>query len=96
MGRMTLAWLVSLYIFHSRWLTLIITSQFRASGMSVSMGNAMPVPTGASDYQTLTNNEGGVGVFLDAIFRPEYVPKSGYDSGYATRQHSRSHSPSRA
>lgn len=69
---------------------------FRASGMSVSMGNAMPVPTGASDYQTVTNNEGGVGVFLDAIFRPDYVPKSGFDSGYATRQHSRSHSPARS
>lgn len=64
--------------------------------MSVSMGNAMPVPTGASDYQTVTNNEGGVGVFLDAVFRPEYVPKSGLDSGYATRQHSRDQSPTPA
>lgn len=64
--------------------------------MSVSMGNAMPVPAGASDYQTITNNEGGVGVFLDAVFRPEYVPKTGFDSGYATRQPSRAQSPSRA
>ena len=60
---------------------------FKASGMSVSMGNAMPLPATSSDFSTRTNNEGGVGCFLDAIFRPDYQPKStdaGYDSGYAS------------
>ncbi|TIB73654.1 HAD-like protein [Wallemia mellicola] len=58
---------------------------FRASGMSVSMGNAMPMPAQNSDFSTVTNNEGGVGRFLDACFRPTYKPEnSGTDSGYAS------------
>jgi Cof subfamily protein (haloacid dehalogenase superfamily) len=43
---------------------------FRACGYSVSMGNAMPLPRQTAIYQTATNNEGGVGLFLDRIFRP--------------------------
>lgn len=61
---------------------------FRASGYSVSMANAMPLPKSVArsvclfftslelylhsslSYATDSNNEGGVGVFLDRIFRP--------------------------
>ncbi|EOR04007.1 hypothetical protein E3P92_01083 [Wallemia ichthyophaga] len=60
---------------------------FKASGMSVSMGNAMALPAQVSDFSTKTNNEGGVGCILDAIFRPEYKYKSDVqetDSGYAS------------
>ncbi|TIA93593.1 hypothetical protein E3P99_00019 [Wallemia hederae] len=55
---------------------------FKASGMSVSMGNAMAMPAQVSDFQTKTNNEGGVGCFVDSIFRPDYKPET--DSGYAS------------
>ena len=34
----------------------------------------MAAPRQASTHSTLTNNEGGVGVFLDSIFRPDYQP----------------------
>lgn len=43
---------------------------FNASGYSVSMGNAMDAPRNAASYSTGTNNEGGVGQFLDRVFRP--------------------------
>lgn len=40
-----------------------------ACGFGVSMGNAMDAPRLAADYATATNNEGGVGQFLDRVFR---------------------------
>jgi len=43
------------------------------AGYGVSMGNAMEAPRKAAKYSTLTNNEGGVGHFLDSIFRPEML-----------------------
>lgn len=43
---------------------------FNASGYSVHMGNAMQAPRDAAMYATGTNNEGGVGQFLDRVFRP--------------------------
>jgi len=43
---------------------------FKAAGYAVSMGNAMDAPRLAADYATATNNEGGVGQFLDRVFRP--------------------------
>ncbi|BGP16055.1 hypothetical protein JCM10213_006809 [Rhodosporidiobolus nylandii] len=45
---------------------------FQASGYSVSLANAMPKPKAVAKYSTGSNNEGGVGQFLNAIFRPEY------------------------
>ena len=42
---------------------------FNASGYSVHMGNAMQAPRDAAKYSTGTNNEGGVGQFLDRVFR---------------------------
>ncbi|GAA5857546.1 hypothetical protein JCM8547_009332 [Rhodosporidiobolus lusitaniae] len=53
---------------------------FAASGHSVSMGNAMPKPKQVAKYSTTSNNEGGVGDFLNAVFRPESAetaPNSG-------------------
>jgi len=46
---------------------------FGASGFSVAMENGMPKPKAVAKYQTTSNNDGGVGKFLDKIFRPEYV-----------------------
>ncbi|KAL8290566.1 hypothetical protein RQP46_002824 [Phenoliferia psychrophenolica] len=43
---------------------------FKAAGYAVSMGNAMEAPRLAANYATATNNEGGVGQFLDRVFRP--------------------------
>jgi hydroxymethylpyrimidine pyrophosphatase-like HAD family hydrolase len=40
-----------------------------AAGFGVSMGNAMDAPRAAADYGTDTNNHGGVGQFLDRVFR---------------------------
>ena len=40
------------------------------SGFGVSMGNAMDAPRLAAPYSTGTNDEGGVGQFLDRVFRP--------------------------
>lgn len=45
---------------------------FKAAGYAVSMGNAMEAPRLAADYATGTNNEGGVGQFLDRVFRPSH------------------------
>ncbi|KAM0755648.1 HAD-like protein [Meredithblackwellia eburnea MCA 4105] len=45
---------------------------FKAAGYAVSMGNAMEAPRKAADYATATNNEGGVGQFLDRVFRPSF------------------------
>lgn len=49
---------------------------FNAAGYSVSMGNAMDAPRNAASYSTGTNNEGGVGQFLDRIFRVSFSPKA--------------------
>lgn len=40
------------------------------AGMSVAMGNAMPAATRTAKWQTGTNDEGGVGLFLEKIFFP--------------------------
>ncbi|GAA6002474.1 hypothetical protein JCM10207_001140 [Rhodosporidiobolus poonsookiae] len=56
---------------------------FAASGYSVSMGNAMPKPKQVAKYSTGTNNEGGVGQFLNAIFRPEVDSGPIIDKGAA-------------
>lgn len=45
---------------------------FNAAGYSVSMGNAMDAPRNAASYSTGTNNEGGVGQFLDRVFRVSF------------------------
>ncbi|KAI5479139.1 hypothetical protein MNV49_003999 [Pseudohyphozyma bogoriensis] len=45
---------------------------FRAAGYSVSMANAMPLPKATAKYATGSNNEGGVGMFLDRVFRPSH------------------------
>lgn len=34
----------------------------------VSMDNAMPTTTRAATYSTLSNNEGGVGAFLEKVY----------------------------
>ncbi|BGP07949.1 hypothetical protein JCM10049v2_003794 [Rhodotorula toruloides] len=46
---------------------------FGASGYSVAMANGMPKPKAVATYQTGSNNEGGVGQFLNAIFRPDHT-----------------------
>ncbi|GAA5880425.1 hypothetical protein JCM1840_007692 [Sporobolomyces johnsonii] len=51
---------------------------FQASGYSVHMANAMEKPRLTAKYSTGSNNEGGVGQFLDKIFRPE---QAAADSG---------------
>jgi hydroxymethylpyrimidine pyrophosphatase-like HAD family hydrolase len=44
----------------------------RMAGHGVAMANSMPAALEAADYVTTkTNHEGGVGHFLDAIFRPQ-------------------------
>lgn len=45
-------------------------SMFKVAGMSVAMGNAMSVAKAAARYQTLTNDEGGLGKFLESVFFP--------------------------
>ncbi|GAA5987998.1 hypothetical protein JCM5350_007856 [Sporobolomyces pararoseus] len=53
---------------------------FEASGYSVHMANAMAKPRATAKYGTASNNEGGVGQFLDKIFRPEMAkPDGGLD-----------------
>ncbi|GAA5984362.1 hypothetical protein JCM11641_006195 [Rhodosporidiobolus odoratus] len=44
---------------------------FAASGYSVAMSNAMTKPKQVAKYQTGSNDDGGVGQFLNSIFRPE-------------------------
>ncbi|GAA5835667.1 hypothetical protein JCM11251_002989 [Rhodosporidiobolus azoricus] len=44
---------------------------FAASGHSVAMANGMAKPKAIAKYLTQSNNDGGVGQFLNAIFRPE-------------------------
>jgi hydroxymethylpyrimidine pyrophosphatase-like HAD family hydrolase len=42
-------------------------SMFKVAGMSVAMGNAMPVAKANARWQTGTNDEGGLGNFLESI-----------------------------
>lgn len=44
---------------------------FEAAGYSVAMANGMQKPKKVASHQTSSNNDGGVGVFLNKIFRPE-------------------------
>jgi hypothetical protein len=39
-----------------------------AVGHGVAMGNAMPLAAAAARYRTSTNNEGGVGAFLQRVY----------------------------
>jgi hydroxymethylpyrimidine pyrophosphatase-like HAD family hydrolase len=41
------------------------------AGMSVAMGNAMDAARKAAKWETLTNDEGGVGRFLERVFFAE-------------------------
>lgn len=40
----------------------------QAVGYGVAMGNAMPLPLSVARYTTLTNDEGGVGAFLEQVY----------------------------
>lgn len=44
-------------------------AMFQAAGYSVGMGNGMAKAKEAATYITSTNDEGGVGVFLNKVFR---------------------------
>lgn len=44
-------------------------AMFQAAGYSVAMGNGMEKAKETATYRTATNDEGGVGVFLDRVFR---------------------------
>lgn len=44
-------------------------AMFRTAGFSVAMGNAMQAAKDAATHQTVSNDEGGVGHFLDRVFR---------------------------
>lgn len=43
-------------------------SMFKVAGMSVAMGNGMPAAKEVAVWETSTNDEGGLGVFLEKIF----------------------------
>lgn len=45
-------------------------SMFHVAGMSVAMGNAMKAAREAALWTTDTNDEGGVGTFLEKVFWP--------------------------
>ncbi|KAI5819117.1 HAD-like domain-containing protein [Pyronema omphalodes] len=45
-------------------------SMFRVSGMSVAMGNAMETARSEAIFSTDSNDEGGVGTFLEKVFWP--------------------------
>ncbi|KAF8540780.1 HAD-like domain-containing protein [Trichophaea hybrida] len=45
-------------------------SMFEVAGMSVAMGNAMEGPRKAATWVTESNDEGGVGRFLERVFWP--------------------------
>jgi hydroxymethylpyrimidine pyrophosphatase-like HAD family hydrolase len=51
--------------------SLYSVGMFAASGHSVAMANGMPKPKQVAKYQTSSNNDGGVGEFLNAVFRPQ-------------------------
>jgi hydroxymethylpyrimidine pyrophosphatase-like HAD family hydrolase len=44
---------------------------FEVAGMSVAMGNAMPVARAKARWVTDTNDAGGVGTFLQKVFFPD-------------------------
>jgi hydroxymethylpyrimidine pyrophosphatase-like HAD family hydrolase len=44
---------------------------FAAAGMSVAMANAMPEALAAARWRTGSNDEGGVGMFLEKVFFPD-------------------------
>lgn len=44
-------------------------AMFQAAGYSVAMGNGMAKAKEAATHLTATNDEGGVGMFLDRVFR---------------------------
>lgn len=46
-------------------------SMFKVAGMSVAMGNAMAVAKAAATWDTVSNDEGGVGTFLERVFFSE-------------------------
>ncbi|EIN08129.1 hypothetical protein PUNSTDRAFT_69184, partial [Punctularia strigosozonata HHB-11173 SS5] len=45
-------------------------SMFKVAGMSVAMGNAMASAKAEAVWETATNDEGGVGLFLEKVFYP--------------------------
>ena len=45
-------------------------SMMKVAGMSVAMGNAMECAKDAAVWQTASNDEGGVGLFLQRVFWP--------------------------
>jgi hydroxymethylpyrimidine pyrophosphatase-like HAD family hydrolase len=45
-------------------------AMLEVAGMSVAMGNAMPSAAAVAKWRTATNDEGGVGLFLEKIFFP--------------------------
>jgi hydroxymethylpyrimidine pyrophosphatase-like HAD family hydrolase len=50
---------------------------FALAGMSVAMGNGMQAAKDRARWTTHTNDEGGVGTFLDRVFFPTDVEKAG-------------------
>lgn len=42
----------------------------KTAGYGVAMAQGMESPKEVADFITVSNDEGGVGVFLDKIFRP--------------------------
>jgi hydroxymethylpyrimidine pyrophosphatase-like HAD family hydrolase len=44
-------------------------AMFKAAGYSVGMGNGMLKAKEAATHSTATNDEGGVGLFLNRVFR---------------------------
>lgn len=45
-------------------------SMFGVAGMSVAMGNAMECARDGAMWQTASNDDGGVGMFLEKVFWP--------------------------
>ncbi|KAJ8609526.1 hypothetical protein MRB53_039084 [Persea americana] len=50
-------------------------SMFQVAGYSVSMANAMPIAKEHATCSTLSNDEGGVGVWLEKVYGFEYEEK---------------------
>ncbi|ORY83691.1 HAD-like domain-containing protein [Protomyces lactucae-debilis] len=50
-------------------------SMFEIAGYAVAMANAMPAAVEASTHRTLSNDEGGVGVFLEQLYGFTYEEK---------------------
>jgi hydroxymethylpyrimidine pyrophosphatase-like HAD family hydrolase len=43
-------------------------AMLEVAGLSVAMGNAMPAAARAAKWRTGTNDEGGVGQFIEKVF----------------------------